>query len=680
MVAKNNNTSTDNEIAALQELLREQKATIFQLKSVIDNIPGDVYWKNSDGVYLGLNVKGSESLRKMGFRWDVKDIIGKTDYDLYDPQTADSFRLNDQQVMQCGFESVNEESAILPSGDKIVQLSIKRPLYDENKQVVGMVGNTIDITYLKNIESNLRLAKEAADAASQAKTMFLANMSHDLKTPLAGIISTAEYLSQSLSQPEAKNRANDIVQSGLRLLELLVEIIEVSRLDSKVAHELSTFDPRVLVTDIMQLIKPVIVNKNLTFKTLYQDNIPNLVIGDRWQLYRIILNLLSNAIKFTSEGSIILMALLEKRQDDEVIVKIIVKDTGIGIPIDKQAVIFEQFTRLTNAYDSTYKGTGLGLYIVKTFVESMQGQIQVESEEGKGSTFTCLIPLQCTSPLTTVASKDTYTELFVSAEQSLATNDPGNDHAALFAGANVLLVEDNVIAARATKDILQSLGCHVDTAASGQEALRLFKRQAYHFVYLDIGLPDMNGREVSQYMRQVNDHVPIVALSAHIDETIRAECLAAGMDDVLAKPLLREHAKHNMQAFLQCAEGEAPSVKSRPSVMIDKIIDLELAASILGSDLAGAESMLSMIMEQLPEYHCTIEQAFQQGDKLRLAKAAHKLHGGLVYGGVVCLQKAVAALEQAAYLADNDVVQRCYDTYQEQLVRLNEMYARLYVE
>lgn len=646
-------------------------------ESIIGCMPGNVYWLDAEGVAQGCN---KNVLNMFGFQ-RIEEFRGLDFQTMgqkggWSVETTEAFRRDSFEVIHSGTAKLSiEEPPIHHADGRILYFLTSRvPLFDAQQRVIGVVGISIDITERKLMEQALIQAKEAADAASQAKTMFLANMSHDLKTPLAGIISTAEYLSQSLTQAEAKNRADDIVQSGLRLLELLIEIIEVSRLDSKVAPELSHFDPRVLVTDIMQLIKPVIVNKNLTFKTLYQDNIPDTVIGDRWQLYRIILNLLSNAIKFTSEGSIILMVLLEKYQADEVVLKVVVKDTGIGIPLDKQAVIFEQFTRLTKAYDATYKGTGLGLYIVKTFVESMKGQIQVESQEGTGSTFTCLIPLQCPSVFEESTTNDSYTELFVSAEQPLEIHEPASDQNEVFTDVKVLLVEDNLIAARATKDILQSLGCTVDTAASGQEALRLFKQHGYHFVYLDIGLPDMNGREVSRYIRQIHVSVPIVALSAHVDEEIKAECLAVGMDDVLPKPLLRQQAKHNMQAFLCVTQEDASSVASDSCVVADKIIDLELAASILGCDVAGAEQMLSMIMEQLPDYHHTLEQAYAGGDTALLAKTAHKLHGGLVYGGVVRLQKAVAALEQAAYSADNAGLQRCYEAYQEQLACLNEAY------
>lgn len=207
--------SFNDEIAALKNIIAQKEREIFSLKNIIDNVPGDVYWKDQDGVYTGINAMGRESLRKMGFAWKASDIVGKTDYDLYEKQTADVFRENDLQIMQSGIKSLREEEAILPSGEKIVQLSIKTPLWNEQGNVVGIVGNTIDITYLKEIEEKLRTAKEKAEKAHQAEQelrkikvryqlagakLISGSIAHEIRTPLATIQSAICGMEKTLSK------------------------------------------------------------------------------------------------------------------------------------------------------------------------------------------------------------------------------------------------------------------------------------------------------------------------------------------------------------------------------------------------------------------------------------------------------------------------------------------------
>ncbi len=515
------------------------------LEKIIAVMPGIVYWKDINGIYQGCN----DNAAKISHLASRKDFVGKTIYDLFDREVADNIIVNDQLVIATKKEQVYEEIGVDLQGNPAYYLSRKVPILNDEGALLGIVGISVDITSQKQLEASLILAKEAADAASLAKTRFLANMSHDLKTPLAGIISTAEHLSQSLSDINAQNQANDIVQSGLRLLDLLIEIIEVSRLDTNAKPRVSAFNPKVLVDDIVQLLKPVFSDKNLLFNVTYQDNIPQTVLGDRWQLYRIMLNLLSNAIKFTHEGSIDLTLMIEQQHDTELLLKIIVKDTGIGIPLDQQQVIFDEFTRLTHASNETYKGTGLGLFIVKKFIDAMHGHIHVDSSENHGSVFSCYIPLTIAPPAAPAIPR------FNTATETVLAVKPANSPAesVILTGIKILLVEDNVIAARATKAILESLGCCVTIAYTGSEALALFTRETYQFIYSDLGLPDMSGFDVCRHIRamSVNPNIPIVALSAHVDADIHTRCLTVGMNEALTKPLLREYAKQNLLKYFQ---------------------------------------------------------------------------------------------------------------------------------
>ncbi|MDQ8040058.1 MAG: PAS domain-containing protein, partial [Rickettsiella sp.] len=195
----------DIETAKLKKIIEHQKEEITQLKTIIDDLPGDVYWKrcvNKKLIYSGMNRTGTESLHKMGFRWKKSDILGKTDDNLFDEETATTFIKNDWEVIQSGMVRTKEETAILPSGKKIIQLSTKRPLFDKHGTIIGIAGVSIDITQLKETQSALTIALNKAEAANQAKTEFLENMRHDIRTPLSGIVGCAQLIQMQAHDPK----------------------------------------------------------------------------------------------------------------------------------------------------------------------------------------------------------------------------------------------------------------------------------------------------------------------------------------------------------------------------------------------------------------------------------------------------------------------------------------------
>jgi two-component system aerobic respiration control sensor histidine kinase ArcB len=297
--------------------------------------------------------------------------------------------------METGRESTTEESTILPSGERIIQLSIKRPLQDQNGRVVGIIGNTVDITYLKKIEEDLRTAKESAENASKAKTEFLYNVRHDIRTPFSGLLGLSTLLEAEEKNPQKKEYLHDIAQSAQELLNYFNEIVEYMELeDSTIPVLYKPFSLRKVFDEIVTMLRPAVKHQLINLESRIDKKIPAEIIGDRYRVHRILLNLAGNAVKFTKEGKISLGADLVKKEDRRMILKIWVKDTGIGIPEDKYNVIFERFSRLTASYSGIYKGTGLGLWAVKRLIEELGGQILVESELGKGSLFTCLIPFE----------------------------------------------------------------------------------------------------------------------------------------------------------------------------------------------------------------------------------------------------------------------------------------------
>ncbi|MDX1901129.1 MAG: ATP-binding protein [Gammaproteobacteria bacterium] len=268
------------------------------------------------------------------------------------------------------------------------------PVYDEANNCCGVTGIALDITREKLAEITLRKAKKKAEHANQLKTEFIRNMEHDIRTPLSGIEGLAAILREQEINSEKKEWLADIAYSARDLLNYCNGILDFSRIEAGTMPVLKKrFELRQLLTEIIAIEMPAAKLKKLNLHFECEDNIPAFLLGDSYRLKQVLINLISNAIKFTHEGHVILFVKVAyDKSKQRIILAFAVQDTGIGIPKEKQDFIFEKFARLTPANRERYKGPGLGLRIVKKFVEEMGGSIELESESGKGSTFTCVLP------------------------------------------------------------------------------------------------------------------------------------------------------------------------------------------------------------------------------------------------------------------------------------------------
>jgi PAS domain S-box-containing protein len=388
-----NNPKKTEVIVQLKRELEEYKAEVYRLRSIIDHLPGSIYWKNEKGVYLGRNQSSAESLKSMGFPWREDDIIGKTDYDLFANEMANEFRAHDLQVMASGQASSHEETVPLKTGT-MVQLSTKAPFYDEKGNVAGLVGNTVDITYLKNIQAELLDAKDKAEAANQLKSAFIRNMEHDIRTPFSGIYSIATILESQENDSDKKKFLSAIVQCAKELLDYCNSILDFAKIETGALPIIAKkFDIKKLVTSVIAAEIPAAQAKNLDLTVNYDENLPAILIGDNYRLQRILLNLASNAVKFTHKGHVnIHIQLAQKIDARNCIIRIRVEDTGIGIPKDEQINIYEKFSRLNPSNQGIYKGVGLGLNIVKQFISEMAGEIDLQSSIDTGTVFLCTLP------------------------------------------------------------------------------------------------------------------------------------------------------------------------------------------------------------------------------------------------------------------------------------------------
>lgn len=363
--------------------------TIFpSLQQILALVPGHLYWKNRDGVLMGCN---DEQARYLGYKSGA-DIIGKTDYELPWKDRADHMRATDLRVMETGETFIAEEPGLKPEN---TFLSKKTPLRDSAGNIVGILGNSIDITQLKQQERALLIEKQKAEAANQSKTNFLTTMSHELRTPLNVIMGTTQLLMREHTDDAQSRDLENIFSQSKLLLRLVNDILDFSKLELHVLSlEKQPFSLCDLIQSVMTSAVSTNTNPNITIDYHCDEHLPEQVLGDPLRLKQALSNLTTNAIKFTEHGSIRLSADYIETTSDRFIVQVHITDTGIGIAPEHIDKIFEDFYQIKQAQTTTQHGTGIGLSICKRIIELMDGHIEVKSEINKGTEFILTLPFE----------------------------------------------------------------------------------------------------------------------------------------------------------------------------------------------------------------------------------------------------------------------------------------------
>ena len=506
------------------------------LDNVIATLPGSVYWKDKEGVYLGC----TETLVRMAGLKSTQDIIGKTDYELCWKDHADQWRKTDLEIMRTGVPKRVEETVTLADGSFRIEFSHKAPLRDDAGNIVGIMGTALDITRLKAIESRLQEAKQRAVMANQAKSNFLATMSHELRTPMNAIIGMAQILLQKELSHECREYVEIVHLSGKNLLALINDILDFSKLEAhKVEINAKPMDFRKLVAEVASSMRNLAEDKGLRLSIRYSGKAPKHIVGDALRLRQILINLVGNAIKFTKDGRVTISVTCRELEENKATLLVCVNDTGIGIPGDKVVDIFDRFTQVENNYSRRFNGTGLGLAISKQLIEAMGGKIGVKSVLHKGSNFWFRAPFMIPT-LEAINHEETRREK----EFTFAYLPKLNRH--------LLLVEDNKMNQRVVQVMLQETGCKIDIAENGKDAIELFQKNQYDLIFMDVGLPDMDGLQVTQKIRNMDrtQNIPIIAMTAHALEEDQQKCLKAGADEVVIKPVMQPSLMKILQKWL----------------------------------------------------------------------------------------------------------------------------------
>ncbi|MBQ1510580.1 MAG: response regulator [Selenomonadaceae bacterium] len=525
----------------------------------------------------------------------------------------------------------------------------------------------------KVMESDaLREAKEIADRANHAKSDFLASMSHEIRTPINTVLGMNEMILRESHENEIRKYAQTIGSAGQSLLALINDILDFSKIESghmklvETAYQLDS-----LLYDIMNSIEPRAREKGLAFHIHVSENLPNNLVGDAPRLRQIILNLLTNAVKYTPEGSVTCSLSCTHTRKDELLLSISVTDTGIGIREEDKEHLFQEFERLDMVRNQSIEGTGLGLAITCNLLRMMNGDIQVESVYGKGSTFRVQLPQKISSGKDSSPAAENFSYHMKERQQAGAAY-----HASFVAPeAKVLLVDDNEMNLLVVQSLLKQTKVQVTACQSGQKALEEMEAQAFDIILLDHMMPGMDGIETLKRAREIAGgrfkDTPIIVLTANAIAGAREMFLAAGFSDYLSKPVAGADLEQMIQKYLppEKIQPAAPLPESLPPKEIqttaplpekppeeketsspkvqDAHIDYTMGLNYNGGLKDTYETVLSMFHALKDEKKKKIQAAFEQQDWTNYTIFVHALKSTSLLVGCKELSEGAKALEMA---------------------------------
>ena len=496
-------------------------------RAILDQMQDGCCVVDLRGNYLFVN---DAFCRLYGF--EKSEILGRDFRESAAPEREGILRTMYSQVYRTGQPIRAFEYAIArKNGPAIVveqSISLER---DAHGRGVGFLAITRDCTERKRAQEDLAKARDAAEAANRAKSEFLANMSHEIRTPMNGIIGmTALALDGPLTPPQAEC-LDTIRGQAESLLTIVNDILDFSKIESR-RVELESV-PFTLANALDEVIRPLAMRarqKGITLSSATGAGVPSRIVGDPVRLKQIVSNIVSNAVKFTEQGSVTLEVSADRDAEGRLMLHLVITDTGIGIPAEKLAAIFEPFRQVDGSMTRRFGGTGLGLAIASTLVELMGGRIQLDSTPGRGTTFHVTLPA-------VAAADNVQTESAVSAAVAASARRA----AAPARRARILVAEDNIVNQRVAAALLTKRGHTVTVVNNGREAVDAMQRERFDLVLMDVQMPEMDGFEATAAIRRMEQdtgrRVRIVAMTAHAMSGDRENCLAAGMDDYLSKPI-----------------------------------------------------------------------------------------------------------------------------------------------
>jgi len=615
-----------------EQMIEQSRRT---LQTVLDSLPVSIHLKDIERRYLLVNRYFSEMVVGL----PPERMIGRLAEEVFGRRRSEFIHDYEDQVMatgrETGFVEVQHPDA---TGTVRTWLYNKLPIRDLNEETRQVLTVALDITQLKAVEAELVAARDEAEQAARAKAEFLAIMSHEIRTPMNGVMGMARLLLRTPLNPAQREQVDTILSSSRALLGILDNILDFSKLEAgRVDLEQIDFSLAELMDAALSMMAPRTGEKvELRLSARVDPSLAPWHRGDPTRIRQVLLNLLGNAVKFTEAGEISVTATLVEERPDIQIVRIDVADTGIGISAEQRLRLFAAFAQADSSITRRYGGTGLGLSISRHLVEAMGGEIGVESELGRGSTFWFTLPLRRGQPVPRVET---------GGQPQLPA-------------LRILLAEDNPVNQRVAATLLQQDGHAVVVANDGFEAVALAQGEVFDVVLMDMQMPGMDGLEATRRIRALGGRwsaLPIIAMTANAQPEDVEKCLAAGMNEHVGKPfdparLYRAIERHvaGAAAMASGAESLAPS-DTGGDVDWQRVTHLERRM--------GRAEFAAMLVQFISDFTLQLDERLAgAADLAQLGRYAHTLKGSAGTVGLVAVAEAASTLDRLCRNSDGEAV------------------------
>lgn len=597
--------------------------------SLVENLPISLMRKDMDGKFVYANEPFCDLLGH-----PLEDIVGRTDYDFFPGELAEKYRANDRAVAESGhvFEDIERHRS--PRGDDSYVHVLKVPVLDASGEVIGVQALFWDVTMRKKAEQQLHIAKEAAESANRAKSDFLANVSHEIRTPMNAIIGMTELVLEMSLAKGQREYLRVVRDSAESLLMIINDVLDFSKIEAdKVQLHVVPFKAHHCFRDAAISLQIEAHKKNIELKHDIDNSVPRFVKSDPVRLRQVLLNLIGNAVKFTPRhGSVTLTVNAVSCDQDSCRLRFGVTDTGIGIPEEKQKLIFEAFEQADTSTTREFGGTGLGLAISSRLVNLMGGRIQLASHVGRGSEFFFEVDFELATENDVVAER----EARLGPLESLAP-------------LNLLLAEDSQTNQTLAVAILRKGGHKVRVASNGREAVDLFREGGFDAILMDVQMPEMDGLAATETIRGIEadeqlGHIPIIALTAHVMAEDRQRCLKSGMDAALTKPIRPREVYAELARFTGMTEIEPsanvatpdPHDAEKAAITIPQSVQPESgllnwahARKTTLDDEALLLDIVSAVLQELPDLLTRLQDSIAAADCRAIYRTAHTIKGAL---------------------------------------------------